>query len=193
MKCHEDAVSLKNFIEKDRVYDFLVGLNPEFDQVRIQTIGKDCTPSLEETISLIRAEESRRSVMLEPQTMEGSNLAAKTDHQDKEQGDLPKFPGRENKDTLWCNYCKKPRHTKEMCWKLHGKSPSREWGKRWGQQRPQAHMTEQPKSEENSAIGGLNSEELEKLRGLLGSLDKPSGTCSLALSGSGLEEEDWTC
>ncbi|KAH7516297.1 hypothetical protein FEM48_Zijuj10G0120300 [Ziziphus jujuba var. spinosa] len=133
MKCHEDAVSLKNFIEKDRVYDFLAGLNPEFDQVRIQIIGKDCTPSLEETISLIRAEESQRSVMLEPQTMEGSALAAKIDHQDKEKGDLPKFP-------------------------------------------------EQPKSEENSAIGGLNSEELEKLRGLLGSLDKPSGTCSLALS-----------
>ncbi|KAH7524821.1 hypothetical protein FEM48_Zijuj06G0159800 [Ziziphus jujuba var. spinosa] len=122
MKCHEDAVSLKNFIEKDRVYDFLAGLNPEFDQVRIQIIGKDCTPSLEETISLIRAEESRRSVMLEPQTMEGSALAAKTDHQDKEKG-------------------------------------------------------------------GLNSEELEKLRGLLGSLDKPSGTCSLALSVRVVEPE----
>ncbi|KAH7529152.1 hypothetical protein FEM48_Zijuj05G0154200 [Ziziphus jujuba var. spinosa] len=123
MKCHEDAV-------------------------RIQIIGKDCTPSLEETISLIRAEESRRSVMLEPQTMEGSALAAKTDHQDKE----------------------------------------KEWGKCWGQQRPQAHMTEQPKSEENSAIGGLNSE-LEKLRGLLGSLDKPAGTCSLALSVRVVEPE----
>ena len=32
-KCTEDAAILKDFIEQDRVYDFLVGLNPEFDQV----------------------------------------------------------------------------------------------------------------------------------------------------------------
>ena len=45
-------------------------------------------------------------------------------------------------------------------------------------------MAEQPKTEENSATGGLTSEEMEKLRSLLGSLDKPIGTCSLALSGT---------
>ena len=32
-KCLEDAVVLKEFIEQDRVNDFLVGLNPEFNQV----------------------------------------------------------------------------------------------------------------------------------------------------------------
>ena len=61
---------------------------------------------------------------------------------------------------------------------------SREWGNRGGQQRPQAHMAEQPKTEENSAIGEFNNEEMEKLRSLLGSLDKPTGACSLALSGT---------
>ena len=40
-KCLEDVAILKNFIEKDRVYDFLVGLNAEFDQVRIQILGKE--------------------------------------------------------------------------------------------------------------------------------------------------------
>ena len=39
-KCPEDAAVLKDFIEQDRVYDFLVGLNPEFNQVRIQSLGK---------------------------------------------------------------------------------------------------------------------------------------------------------
>ena len=34
-KCTEDDTVLKGFIEQDRVYDFLVGLNPEFDQVQI--------------------------------------------------------------------------------------------------------------------------------------------------------------
>ncbi|RVW17571.1 hypothetical protein CK203_083466 [Vitis vinifera] len=45
-------------------------------------------------------------------------------------------------------------------------------------------MAEQPKTEENLATGGFNSEEMEKLRSLLGFLDKPIGTCSLALSGT---------
>ena len=35
MKCSEDTVILKNFIEKDQVYDFLAGLNPKFDRVRV--------------------------------------------------------------------------------------------------------------------------------------------------------------
>ena len=79
MKCSEDAATLKNFIEKDRVYDFLAGLNPEFDQVRVQILGREEIPSLEETISLIRAEESRRSVMLEPQVSNGSALVTKSE------------------------------------------------------------------------------------------------------------------
>ena len=52
-KCSEDAAILKSFIEKDRVYDFLAGLNVEFDQVRVQILGKDEIPTLNETISLI--------------------------------------------------------------------------------------------------------------------------------------------
>ena len=42
-------------------------------------------------------------------------------------------------------------------------------------------MAEQPKIEENSAIGGFNNEEMENLRSLLGSLDKPTRSYSLAL------------
>ena len=45
-------------------------------------------------------------------------------------------------------------------------------------------MVEQPKTEENSAIGGFNNEEKKKLRSLLGSLNKPIGACCLAFSGT---------
>ncbi|GAV64449.1 LOW QUALITY PROTEIN: UBN2_3 domain-containing protein, partial [Cephalotus follicularis] len=68
MKYQENAATLKIFIEKDRVYDFLASLNPEFD-VRIQKLGKEEIPSLEETIYLIRAKESRRG-----QEKEGFNI-----------------------------------------------------------------------------------------------------------------------
>ncbi|CAA6667825.1 unnamed protein product [Spirodela intermedia] len=29
----------------------------------------------------------------------------------------------ENKENFWCSYCKKKRHTRENCWKLHGQPP----------------------------------------------------------------------
>ncbi|RVW46000.1 hypothetical protein CK203_068607 [Vitis vinifera] len=100
-KCPKDVAALKDFIEQDRVYDFIVGLNPEFDQVRIQILSKQEVPCFNEV------------------------------------------------------------------------------------QRPQVHMAKQPKTEENSATGGFNSEEMEKLRSLLGSLDKPTRTCFLAISEQG--------
>lgn len=61
--------------------------------------------------------------------------------------------------------------------------PSLEWGSRGMQQKPQAHMTEQSKPEASLENGGLNSEEIEKLRRLLGSLHKPFGASSLIFSG----------
>lgn len=75
-KCPKDATILKNFIEQDRVYDFLVGVNAEFDQVRIQILGRDQIPPLNEVIAIIRSEESRRGVMLKPQTVESSAMIA---------------------------------------------------------------------------------------------------------------------
>ncbi|KAK3009342.1 hypothetical protein RJ639_013424 [Escallonia herrerae] len=74
MKCSDDAAVLKNFIEKDRTYDFLAGLNIEFDQMRIQILGKEELPSLNETISIINTEESRRGVMLYAQPVEESAM-----------------------------------------------------------------------------------------------------------------------
>ena len=168
MKCSEDTAILKNFIEKDRVYDFLVGLNLEFDQVRVQILGREETPSLEETISLIRVKESRSGIMLKPQTLEGSALVTKneqTQTQEKRKADLLTVSRRDNKDNLWKN----PRHTRERCWKLNGKpsTSSREWGNRGDQQKSQAHLTEQTNQSEGQEKGGLNSEEIERLRGLL--------------------------
>ena len=52
-KSPEDAAILKDFIEQDRVYDFLVGLNLEFDQVRIQILGKQEVLCFNEVVALI--------------------------------------------------------------------------------------------------------------------------------------------
>ena len=53
----------------------------------------------------------------------------------------------------------------------------------------------QPVEEKSLELGGFNHEEIEKLRALLGTLEKPLGTYSLALSGKfpiGLKVSDET-
>jgi len=47
-KCPADSVMLKEYIEQDRVYSFLVGLNSDFDQVRVQILGKNKVPRINE-------------------------------------------------------------------------------------------------------------------------------------------------
>ncbi|KAK2979081.1 hypothetical protein RJ640_026031 [Escallonia rubra] len=100
MKCSDDATVLKNFIEKDRTYDFLAGLNIEFDQVRIQILGKEELPSLNETISIINAEESRRGVMLYAQPVEESAMLGKiidkNPKEDMSHADVNSSGGEEN-------------------------------------------------------------------------------------------------
>ncbi|KAG5233092.1 BRD4-interacting chromatin-remodeling complex-associated protein [Salix suchowensis] len=48
MKCSDDAIILKNYIERERIFEFFAGLNMELDQVKIQILGKEFMPSLNE-------------------------------------------------------------------------------------------------------------------------------------------------
>ena len=44
VKCYENLEILREYIDQDGVYDFLVGLNQEYDQVRFQILGKEKIP-----------------------------------------------------------------------------------------------------------------------------------------------------
>lgn len=58
-------IQQRKFIEGERIYEFLAGLNMEFDEVRVQILGKEELSSLNEAFVIIRREEGRRSVMVE--------------------------------------------------------------------------------------------------------------------------------
>ena len=79
-------------------------------------LEKKPLPSLRETFSEIRREETRRKVMLNNlkpkpvKKMENSALISRSTESDGERRKKP-----------WCDHCKKPGHTKETCWKIHGK------------------------------------------------------------------------
>ncbi|KAL6319987.1 hypothetical protein AAG906_037064 [Vitis piasezkii] len=82
MKCNKDTTMMLKFVKRERIFDFLTGLNVEYDKVKVQVLGKEDLPPLNEVFSIIRAEEGRRSVMLDTPTTEGSALEVKcSDHQ----------------------------------------------------------------------------------------------------------------
>ncbi|KAA8517376.1 hypothetical protein F0562_017669 [Nyssa sinensis] len=92
-----------------------------------------------------------------------------------------------NREGVWCTYCKKARHTKDTCWKLHGKPPNvgGKGGNRGGQPRGRAHMANaEDVHSEKPNQDGLETlkEEIEKLKSMLNSGGKPGSSCSLTQS-----------
>ncbi|XP_028119342.1 uncharacterized protein LOC114316859 [Camellia sinensis] len=121
---------------------------------------------------------------------------------------LTPIPSSATKDSVFCDYCKKPRHTRETCWKLH-RTPSRgrgdrsgSRGGRSGQSRGRGSYSRAHQSsavdtlDSNSAsVGQASDAELEDaLRQLL---DRRSSTAlstassSFARSGPCHEEDNW--
>jgi len=109
----------------------LVGLNPKYDQVEVQILGKEMVLRINEVVAIIQSEESRRGMMLETPTTE--NLAMIIEGGTRMIANQRKneVTNMEKKhEEVWCTYYNKPYHTREMCWKLHGKPSSQEWGKK---------------------------------------------------------------
>ncbi|RVW75579.1 Retrovirus-related Pol polyprotein from transposon RE1 [Vitis vinifera] len=136
--------------------------------------------------SYTRREESRQKVMLgtqnSPKNLENSALVARgtqsnnNNHQTK-------------KNRPWCDHCRKPGHTKETCWHLHGKpadwKPSRPQQNREG--RGYTATAEEDTSGTSSNPGPFSKEQLEALQKMfqqtLQSTGTTIGTASVAHKG----------
>ncbi|XP_038887079.1 uncharacterized protein LOC120077255 [Benincasa hispida] len=99
--------------EADRVYDFLAILNLKFDAIRSRILGQRPTPSLMEVCSGIRLEEDRSIERNNPVITSTDAFATKSSSINS---DKRPTPVRE--------HCKKLWHTKDQCWKLHGRPPN---------------------------------------------------------------------
>lgn len=132
----DDCNHNKNIVENARIFKFLAGLNDEFDEVRGRILGRQPLPPLGEVFSEVRREECRRNVMMkkkEDEPVEKSALvvahptpycATSTDLSTANISAQRSFSNQrrvEEKPRVWCDHCDKPRHTRETCWKLHGK------------------------------------------------------------------------
>lgn len=137
MKCGDAAAMMMKFVEGERLYEFLTGLNMEFDQGRVQVLRKEEVPSSSEVFSIFRAEQGRWTVMLDSPPVDASVLVATRKPSSNIFG-VPKQNQEsreplENKGDRWCDFCKRRGHTRGTRWKLNGKPSS--FGRNSKQQR----------------------------------------------------------
>ncbi|KAJ7951046.1 Retrovirus-related Pol polyprotein from transposon TNT 1-94 [Quillaja saponaria] len=168
-----DAASYKKVVDKERVYDFLAGLNLEYDQIRVQVLGRDPFPNLRQTYAYVQQEESRRIAMLHVVTRERSAMVA-TPIPKESKGVHTRgieIARGSDKDDLQCDYCGKTRHTRDTCWKLHGRPTRGRGGRFVGPPRSRAHVSDTVESSPSTESSALNPEEMQHLRRLMAKLD----------------------
>ncbi|XP_073064583.1 uncharacterized protein [Primulina eburnea] len=117
--CSDDSILYNKVVETKRVFKFLSGLNKELDDVRGRVLGTKPLPTLSEAFSSVRHEEGRRKVIMGGpaiQISEGSALVVETESQ-AYAANAPRM------SRPYCDHYRKLGHTKDTCWKIHGKPP----------------------------------------------------------------------
>lgn len=60
MKSSADSAAFAEFIERERLFRFLWGLNSQYDRVKVQIVSKEKLPPITEVFYIVRDEETRR-------------------------------------------------------------------------------------------------------------------------------------
>ncbi|KAK0571863.1 hypothetical protein LWI29_022757 [Acer saccharum] len=100
-----DVVRLNDRIEKQRVYMFLAGLDPEFDKVRADVLRMDPFPSVEGAFAYVRREAQRQATMLAPPQVSDSSAL---------------LINKGNLGDRKCTHCGQKNHIRDACWRLNG-------------------------------------------------------------------------
>ena len=162
--CTVDAANWLKRLEKERVYDFLAGLDVEYDQIRVQVLGRVPFPSLGEAYAIVQQEESRRGAMLHTPPSDRSALIVTPQGGKLQTGTSN---GANDRESLRCDYCQNTGHTRDFCWKLHGRPPrgrgSGRSGRGRGTVRPQAqaHVSESTVVASSPGSGFISSEQVD--------------------------------
>ncbi|XP_034678880.1 uncharacterized protein LOC117909087 [Vitis riparia] len=181
--CVTDGLLYKKIVEGKLVFKFLLGLNNNLDEIRGRIMGVKPLPSLREAFSEVRREESWKNLMMgsHQQLNMAESSALKTqfapfDNRQKIKGGRP-----------WCDHCRKPGHSRETCWKIHGKPV--DWKPRQPLEKEgrgnHVATDEQSPQPEASPFNKEQMEMLQKLLSPLLSVQSQTGSSSNQVIGFG--------
>lgn len=129
--------------EKEMVFDFLMGLDESFNNVRSHVLSIDPLPSIGRVYALVAQEEKQRSVArnLLPQ-FDAAAMAAVPSSFPKRSTSAP-APSKGERSR--CSHCGKAGHLREKCYNLIGFSSD------WRSRRPRGAP---PSADQSIAVGG---------------------------------------
>ncbi|RVW71923.1 Retrovirus-related Pol polyprotein from transposon TNT 1-94 [Vitis vinifera] len=118
--CSKDAQQYASIRDEFRLYEFLMSLHKDFEPIRGQLLNRSPAPSLDTAVNELVREEARLATL---QAQNKLNVLAITPstpliEQPHQLGD---FSGSSNRrkqtNKKFCNYCKRPGHTIETCYR----------------------------------------------------------------------------
>ena len=154
-----DAEIYRRMLAKERIYDFLAGLNTSLDEVRGRILGSKPLPSLDAIFAEVRREEHRKTIMLGTSPtppVDASAMAVRSSDNRFKKG-----------AATWCDFCHKPYHTKAKCWKLHGKPA--DWVPKHIRDREQSGNTASAKVDDAAPENPFTKAQLDHLTKLMSS------------------------
>ncbi|KAF6147321.1 hypothetical protein GIB67_009804 [Kingdonia uniflora] len=161
--------------EKIRVFQFLAGLNPDFEYARAHLLDMTPFPTIEEAHAYCLSDQSRRSPMppISGIPSETSAMAiryaypappsvpSQTSHTSSPSlSPLPTASGNSRPSRKKCDYCGKWGHLKTSCHALHGRPAGH-------QPRPSqssAHLSADSSVSDSSAFSALSQDEISRFR-----------------------------
>ena len=178
----------KSFIdarEKERVHQFMLGLNDHFSTIRSQILNIEPLPTLSKVYSMVTQEEKQQALAsARTPTIEATALAAKGYHPTSR---MPSFNQRgptNSRSCDRCDHCKKPGHTKDRCFAIigypaHWRTPTcsdstKNLNTRSTSEFPSATTSIKEPTTDQSPIAGLTMEQYGQLLHLLQGDSTPS-------------------
>lgn len=114
---------LNQFQQDQRVIQFLMGLNESYGMMRGSILMRSHLPSLGHVYSLLLQEEAQRDINSSSSFITDSAALNVHSSRFNSQFTKSKFGATDKKSSLHFNYCKKPGHLIDKCYKLHGFPP----------------------------------------------------------------------
>ncbi|XP_060182525.1 uncharacterized protein LOC132612228 [Lycium barbarum] len=155
--------------DEQKVYQFLMGLNDTYIQVRSNILMMKPLPTVSTVYSILLADEKQRHISSTSQFSSSSaSFHAGTPTFTNYPGSSssypgpsrPHFPSKVNfdsqKSSLICKYYKRPGHSIDKCYRLHGFPPNFEFTKTNGPRKSAAHV-ELDTSHDNSGGSGCSA------------------------------------
>ncbi|RDX66359.1 hypothetical protein CR513_54873, partial [Mucuna pruriens] len=182
--CKADSVAYTRLVERGRIFNFLHGLNFEYNPIRVQILGKEKLP-------LCLSEETRRSVMLDKGNS-NTGFAMVTEKGPTKRSTSKEKPFTKSSCGEYYTYCKRSGHTKDTCYKRYGKEKVLErMGRNKGSTQMWVNQTisnkenvvEHPSTLQlDQDIQAFSKEEMDHLQALLHLTSKPLGSCGLTMN-----------